>query len=238
MPVERICKNCGRFFKTYPAWIRKGGGKFCNRSCARSWGMRGSRNHRYKGKTLTRVCKNCGTEFRIPEAWIRKGSKGTGSFCSKKCNIKHHTFETNCSFCGNPLIKPLKQKGQRTYFCNYKCHYNWMSEYLTGENSPKWKGGFDHYRGAEWGKQKKRARNRDDHTCQICSTKENLIVHHIIPFKVFGLERHEEANQLSNLLTLCRGCHSKVHKSKRLFQQGSDSGVLSPLPALSQIAQG
>lgn len=33
---ERVCLWCGKTFLTYPSEIRKGGGKFCSRSCATS----------------------------------------------------------------------------------------------------------------------------------------------------------------------------------------------------------
>lgn len=31
--VERVCPVCGTTFRTYAAWIRRGGGKTCSRSC-------------------------------------------------------------------------------------------------------------------------------------------------------------------------------------------------------------
>lgn len=30
----KTCLQCGTAFKTWPAWIRKGGGKFCSRACS------------------------------------------------------------------------------------------------------------------------------------------------------------------------------------------------------------
>ncbi len=35
--VERICLWCGKPFLTYPCEIKKGGGKFCSRSCATTY---------------------------------------------------------------------------------------------------------------------------------------------------------------------------------------------------------
>lgn len=32
--IEKRCMNCGKTFCTYPSEIKKGGGKFCTRSCA------------------------------------------------------------------------------------------------------------------------------------------------------------------------------------------------------------
>lgn len=52
--VERICQFCGKKFLVWPAWIRKGGGKFCSRSC-----HHGSR----KGQRFEIVCNECGKKF-------------------------------------------------------------------------------------------------------------------------------------------------------------------------------
>ena len=35
--IELVCKNCGKTFYTYPCYIRKGGGKFCSRSCSTTY---------------------------------------------------------------------------------------------------------------------------------------------------------------------------------------------------------
>lgn len=92
-----------------------------------------------------------------------------------------------------------------------------ISMKLKGKNNPRWKGGREDYRGPDWWEQRERARKRDNYTCQICGGKEDgwkLPVHHIISFEEFGLERYREANQLSNLITLCRHCHGKADGGK------------------------
>lgn len=74
---------------------------------------------------------------------------------------------------------------------------------------------------------------RDNFTCQMCGSKEQLHIHHIKKFKDIVdriLEEHSdlnvydnfdelyeiaikdsELNDLGNLITLCRKCHAKVH---------------------------
>jgi hypothetical protein len=32
--IIRDCEQCGKSFRTYPNWIKRGGGRFCSRSCA------------------------------------------------------------------------------------------------------------------------------------------------------------------------------------------------------------
>ena len=49
---------------------------------------------------------------------------------------------------------------------------------------------------------------RDEFTCQICKSKENLQVHHIIPRSKGG------SDTLNNLITVCSACHNKIHKGE------------------------
>lgn len=64
-------------------------------------------------------------------------------------------------------------------------------------------------RGPNWKRQRKAARLRDNNTCQHCGTTEGrMTVNHIWPFRLF--DDYREANQLSNLMTLCPSCHSKA----------------------------
>jgi 5-methylcytosine-specific restriction endonuclease McrA len=47
--------------------------------------------------------------------------------------------------------------------------------------------------------------NRDAHVCQGCGATERLDVHHVIPLYRGG------TNDPSNLISLCRECHAKIH---------------------------
>lgn len=49
-------------------------------------------------------------------------------------------------------------------------------------------------------------KTRDNFQCVICSKKESLEVHHILPLSRGG------TNSKRNLITLCHICHSKRHK--------------------------
>jgi len=68
--------------------------------------------------------------------------------------------------------------------------------------------------GAEWKGITEIVRTRDEHECQHCGVKEEdkaFDVHHKIPFKQFATAK--QANQLSNLITLCSSCHKKAERS-------------------------
>lgn len=70
--------------------------------------------------------------------------------------------------------------------------------------------------GPNWKKQRLEALARDGCQCQYCKkfpiSGSGIIlnVHHIIPFRRFGLERYKEANRLENLITLCARHHKKL----------------------------
>jgi DEAD/DEAH box helicase domain-containing protein len=71
--------------------------------------------------------------------------------------------------------------------------------------------------GSKWETQRKLARQRDGYCCQICGLKENgqtHDVHHKIPFRWFN--DLEQANQLSNLITLCSRCHQRAEASVKI----------------------
>jgi 5-methylcytosine-specific restriction endonuclease McrA len=63
-------------------------------------------------------------------------------------------------------------------------------------------------RGAGWRFVREAALRRDKDTCQDCAAEDcPLEVHHIIALCKGG------SNKLTNLVSLCRGCHKARHKS-------------------------
>jgi endogenous inhibitor of DNA gyrase (YacG/DUF329 family) len=120
----------------------------------------------------------------------------------------------NCETCEKPFyVKPYKI--EKAKFCSEKCRTIAFVP-KCGPNNPQWKGGRDkNYYGPNWHSQRRIARDRDNHACQQCGKTERdngrkLDVHHIRDFREFGLNRYEEANQISNLISLCRNCHSQI----------------------------
>ena len=80
----------------------------------------------------------------------------------------------------------------------------------AGENNSHWLGGIDYRRGSGWDEARKLTRARDGYKCVKCGITESEIgremdVHHIVPYKYFNND--SEANNLENLLSLCRSCH-------------------------------
>ena len=220
------CDWCGRRFFAHHK-ISRSKHHFCSRKCKGRWwskNVRGENSPRWKGVKVEKKCDYCGRVYKVKIKDL-KGRKN--HFCSHECYWKwlsnkegsNHPLwnrvDVKCSCCGKKLARhPYRLRNHgNNHFCSYKCYWKWA----TGENSPFWKGGHEPYYGPNWSSQRRKARARDGYACQICGEKENgreLPVHHIIPFREFELERYKEANQLSNLIILCRPCHGKADRGK------------------------
>ncbi|MBN1668913.1 MAG: DUF1998 domain-containing protein, partial [Anaerolineales bacterium] len=72
--------------------------------------------------------------------------------------------------------------------------------------------------GPDWHFQRNLARARDGYRCQVCYRPEpegsQFHVHHKVPFRSFN--NPSEANQLSNLITLCPACHRRAENIVRI----------------------
>lgn len=73
--------------------------------------------------------------------------------------------------------------------------------YYAGRSRPRDKGAYER----EFQRVRRDVLARDGHRCQMCGTPNALHVHHRQP------RAHGGQNNPSNLVTLCRTCHGKVH---------------------------
>jgi hypothetical protein len=183
--------------------------------------------------TLTNVqCTGCGITI-IRAYWQLARRKE--QFCTRKCyfttthgkrvaKVNNPNWKlkitVECDTCGCRLQRSERQLSLTNYsFCNKTCRAIWASYNFTGENSPLWLGGHKNYRGANWLEQSRLARKRDNYICQKCGVHQTLEraldVHHIEPFNTFDFipnvnKNYIQANDLSNLITLCKTCHKTV----------------------------
>lgn len=181
---------------------------------------------------LNVTCPQCREQFYTTRQRLNH-ARATGlSFCGNPCAGKYkserglnrpplrktkpeNTVIKPCGWCGKP-VERKKYNTREVFgpFCNHACYGQWRSANLAGENSPAWKGGYELWYEGNWKSQRAKARKRDNHTCQDCGVTEQswgykLDVHHIVDYDDF--EDKKEANDLNNLVTLCRTCHVKRH---------------------------
>jgi len=166
-------------------------------------------------KRVTLVCDYCDNDFEVIESRERRAR-----YCTEECRDSDApTGEDHpqwsrvtliCEYCNDEYqCKQSRAEGSR--FCSPGCRSSHMSENWVGENHHNWKEeeiAADYY-GPSWSKQRQRARDRDDHRCQVCGASDEVHVHHIRPFREFGVENHEQANALDNLICLCPHHHAE-----------------------------
>jgi hypothetical protein len=73
---------------------------------------------------------------------------------------------------------------------------------------------------------------RDNFTCQICGSKNDIVVHHI--------DHNIEHNQLSNLITWCRSCHTSYHQSvepNKMFKSITKEQILKAIEVTTNLEE-
>jgi len=186
---QRICEQCGAVYT--PSKVAQ---KYCSPHCA-------TESHRTP--IPVRTCRNCGAVFRTRDH--------RQIFCSHACAVD--TFrrsDITCGHCG----KSFWPSNNKIKFCSRECARFGQTRFY-GPDNHFWSGGYSSqpYYGPNWNFQRELALERDAHTCQRCETTSpddpsSISVHHIMPFRLFGGD-YEAANDLANLVALCRSCHRK-----------------------------
>lgn len=84
--LKKKCKLCGKYFFTYPSWIKNGEGFLCSKECKYKWisiKYRGKNSKAgYKGGKVKRKCKECKKIFYV---FPYKVKYNRGIFCCKDC---------------------------------------------------------------------------------------------------------------------------------------------------------
>lgn len=185
---------------------------FCkqNRTCKRCEVLKPITEFYKQGKTHFGICATCMRSTR--KVKVRKMPPRN----------PEKRLTKNCLTCGKEFSCWASHELK---YCCYKCRPMRIEHLpiLSGKNHPNWLGGHLHYYGSEWRSVCAQVRKRDK-ICMDCGTTRNkagraLDVHHIIPFRLFGKHKSKEANQLSNLVALCRTCHTRTDVLYRKAEQ-------------------
>lgn len=208
------CLRCKKEFKTVPAKIKDGKGKYCSKKCY--------------FPVFARKCKVCKEEFRTSPSRI---GIGKGKFCSKQCHNRFMTGKTNvssskfikgiipwnknsisltCTSCGKKFECPPSQKWRLT--CSEDCRVTKRvaksAAYIIFNNSMIKLRTSSAYR--YW---RRKILDRDKNTCTLCgykgmgmfNGKSDLVADHIKPFSIYPDLRFD----VNNGRTLCVWCHQK-----------------------------
>lgn len=228
--VEVECEYCSEEYEELKS--REDRTRFCSKECRYNWmseNQRKENNPMYKG--ASEPCHRCGEPVYRPPADLAHNEK---VFCSDKCRKEwlsdFHSGENNyfyegaketkdCDWCGNEF-EYFKSHASRRRFCSKNCLSEWRSQ-LPPEEQPQWKGGHEEFYGPNWPEQRQKAMERDDFQCQVCGMENHehkeetgfqLHVHHIQPIRKFREGDdvdYQQANALSNLITLCTTHHAE-----------------------------
>lgn len=217
------CFHCQKEMLRAPWEIKRHKKMFCTPECYQEWLDK-------EKQAATLKCEICGTEKRFEGYKVRRNK---AFFCSMKCrNIwRSQTIQgenhplwiglvtLECANCKKQFQRKREKyrKNNDKFFCTENCMFDYMTK-QCGEDHPWYKqGGRYPLYGRNWRANRKKARERDNYTCQDCGTTETVLgkhldVHHLISRAEGG------TNDLDNLISLCRSCHAKrEHTNARSY---------------------
>lgn len=232
---NRICGDCETKF-----YDKNGKRTYCDECYSPS----GSGNPNWNGGKETSICANCDDEFEYypsskSEEYCHKCVRSGDVTYSPPSRRDDSTKTTvHCSYC-SARNEVYKQKAERReeIFCDRMCYRSWLSDGYRreqkwcGQDNPNWNGGVDceEYYGKGWPSARNQALQRDEYTCQRCSTDRDQLgrnpdVHHITPVRTF--ENPRKAHTLENLISLCRDCHLTVERGiEQSTKEDSMTGI-------------
>jgi len=205
-----VCSWCDDDFNRPESQITNTEKPFCSKKCHGKW------ISEYEHTRVSVNCEYCGDEFQRKKSQLEPRNN---YFCSHECHgdwkLEKDSITVNCDCCGSEVVKhEYYAERCENHFCSTDCQGQWYSENVRGEEHPLWQEEVADVYGPTWYSQRRNAIERDDEQCQDCGLTRDehydkygrdLEVHHITPIRTFT--DTEEANQLSNLITLCKSCH-------------------------------
>lgn len=232
------CAQCGAEKRVKRCKVEQQERHFCDNDCYGEWcseNRRGKQSPAWRGGKTTVECAYCGTEKELQQWELDQSER---YFCDQQCQGKWWSerrtgpvgdswgpggVAIECAWCGDEKkVKPANAKEFERHFCGFRCLGEWRSKYRSGENHPQWNGGPTPY-GENWTDDlKERIREQQNRRCAGCDVHEaelsqKLDVHHIMKARVFDDELARNAE--SNLIALCRQCHTEWERMAPLRPQ-------------------
>ncbi len=204
---DKSCAVCGQSFLAY-----RESSIYCSKKC------QSVACNKQDRRMVDATCDHCGCSFQKPWADLRHMQKHNKPVvCGGKCLslLRGAKVEFACDHCGRMALRFKDEFDKyQFHFCSKQCESESYLHRKTGEAHYRFKDGSTSLSyGQGWTLARRRARKRDNFTCQSCGVTEKetgkaLDVHHIIPFRDF--DDYREANKLSNLISFCSSCHHRI----------------------------
>lgn len=147
---------------------------------------------------VNKICIVCSKSY-----YVRRRGAITSKWCSKCCWDNRRVLN-KCEHCSKEITSYHGKK-----YCSRKCSHSAMVK----ENHPQWKDGKSLERdrarySSDLKVWRKEVFTRDDYSCRHCGETKHLHAHHVIEWAKDESQRFN----VNNGLTLCLGCHGKIHK--------------------------
>ena len=197
MKIKKNCKICNKEFDVYK--YRKNTANFCSQRCLGLF---------RKGKVNLKLGRDCSGNKN--PMYGKKHSEET----KKKLSLMkfgqiisdEQRKKQSIRFSGNK--NPMYGKKHSEETKKKMSVFRLVNGCAKLDKNPNWQGGksFELY-GFEFNDYlKKKIRERDDYTCNIC-----LVRDHFSNFPVHHIDYDKKNNQERNLITLCPECHLKTN---------------------------
>lgn len=179
---------------------------YCSAECSQA--------HHATKNSPSHFCARCG-------AFLGIGRKVLGKYCTAcladrraevgRLHTKHPAMTVPCATCNTPFRSIWRgaKAGKYATYCSKFCADIGHATRMLGAGNPKYKHGATPARTQPHAAKSYRLMRplvlaRDNHCCVACGVRpERPHVHHI--------DNWPGNNAASNLVTLCPGCHRKVH---------------------------
>lgn len=186
----KTCINCGKEYKGATDRSR-----FCSDYCEKSYYYQNSYADKLRKKIeyITKTCEYCGNEFQCESHKVNK------KYCSAKCRQEYYRYcyHKKIDNKDNTTLKILKTQVElkvKELIVNSNeigNDYNDITiDYRLLNDIPLETRNF--------------VLDRDHNKCQICNSRNNLHIHHIVK------RRNGGDHNPNNLITLCASCHRHI----------------------------
>jgi 5-methylcytosine-specific restriction endonuclease McrA len=157
--------------------------------------------------SISRYCRKHAPFSEEHKKHISEGRKGIPPWNKNKKRPEHSKFLKEWWAKHPEQRERAKQRGLQ--LASDKAYLQKLSELLSGEKNPNWRGGLSRkeYKGF-YQKLKDKIRRRDNFTCQLCGRTENQLGYRL---SINHINFDKTDNREENLNALCKRCNSLIN---------------------------